>query len=155
MHTFDEALPQVQRAHEHVRDDLRKADTKAQALLSIVAAVLAGVVALSTRSVSPVAMVALWAAAVPVFGAVLVLLSALRPRISQFPTPGTWLHAVYHGPAALLEAASSAAAQTIAADVVLIGGVTVRKYQRISRAVGLLFVGICVLAVALVLAVLT
>ncbi|MFK0243545.1 hypothetical protein ACIQUM_02520 [Amycolatopsis azurea] len=131
MHTFDEALPQVQRAHEHVRDDLRKADTKAQALLSVVAAVLAGVVALTTRSVSPVAMVALWAAAVPVFGAVLVLLSALRPRLSQFPTPGTWL------------------------DVVLIGGVAVRKYQRISRAVGLLFVGICVLAVALVLAVLT
>jgi hypothetical protein len=154
--TFEhDAMPQIQRAHEQARDELRRADTKATTLLSLVGAALAGVVALTTRQVSPAAMIALWLAAAPIFGSVLVLLSAIRPRIAQFPTPGTWLDAVFHGPAALLEASSSAAAEVLAADVVSLGGIAVTKYHRVGRSVSLLFVGLSVLAVALVLAVLT
>jgi hypothetical protein len=154
--TFEhQAIPQIQRAHEQARDELRRAGTKATTLLSLVGAALAGVVALTTRQVSPAALVALWLAAAPIFGSVLVLLSAIRPRLSQFPTPGTWLDAVFHGPAALLEASSSAATQVLAADVVLLGDIAVTKYHRVGRSVSLLFVGLSVLAVALVLAVLT
>jgi hypothetical protein len=43
---------QIQRAHEQARDELRRADTKATTLLSLVGAALAGVVALTTRQVS-------------------------------------------------------------------------------------------------------
>ena len=80
---------------------------------------------------------------------------AIRPRLSQFPTPGTWLDAVFNGPAALLEASCSAAAEVLAADVVLLGGIAVTKYRRVGRSVSLLFVGLSVLSVALVLAALT
>jgi hypothetical protein len=149
------AMPRVVQAHEQARDELRRADTKATTLLSVVGAALAGVVALTTRQqISPAAVVALWAAAVPIFGAVLVLLAAIRPRLGQFPTPGTWLDAVFHGPAVLLETPSAAAA-VLAEDVVLLGGIAVDKYQRVGRSVSLLFVGLSVLGVALVLSVLT
>src|SRR4051794_19262186 len=95
-------VPQhVQQAHDHARDELRKADTKVTTLLSLVGAALAGVVALTTRQVSVPATVALWTAATPIFASVLVLLSALRPRLSN-PTPGTWLDAALNGPATLL-----------------------------------------------------
>jgi Family of unknown function (DUF5706) len=157
MNTFpDYVMPRVQQAHEQARDELRRADTKATTLLSVVGAALAGVVALTTRQqISPAAVAALWSAAVPIFAAVLVLLAAIRPRLGQFPTPGTWLDAVFNGPAALLEARSEAAATVLAADVVLLGGIAVAKYQRVGRSVSLLFVGLSVLAVALVLSVLT
>jgi len=152
---YFDALPRVQQAHEEARDELRRADTKATTLLSLVGAALAGVLALTTRQVSPVATAAIWAAATPIFVSVLVLLSAIRPRLAQFPTPGSWLDAAFNGPGVLLEAESSAAATVLAADVVLLAGVAVTKYQRVSRSVALLVVGLSLLAVALVLAVLT
>jgi hypothetical protein len=155
MTTYMDVLPQVHRQHETARAELAKADTKVTTLLSLVGAALAGVVALTTRNVSVPAMVALWLAVTPVFASVLVLLSAIRPRLSQFPTPGTWLDAAYNGPAVLLEAASVPAAVTLAEDTALIAGIAVRKYRHISRAVGLLVIGLSLLAVALVLAVLT
>jgi hypothetical protein len=149
------AMPQLQQAHEQARDELRRADTKATTLLSLVGAALAGVVALTTRQVSVAALVALWLAFAPIFGSVMVLLSAIRPRLSQFPTPGTWLDAVHNGPAALLEASSHAAMQVLAADTSSLGGLAVSKYRRIVAAVQLLAIGLSTLAVAMVLAVLT
>ena len=86
-------------------------------------------------------------AAAPIFGSMLVLLSAIRPRIAQFPTPGTWPDAVFNGPAALLEASSFAAAEVLAADVVSLGGIAVTKYHRVGRSVSMLFAGLSVLAV--------
>jgi hypothetical protein len=156
LYPLTEYPPRLQVAHEQARDELRRADTKATTLLSVVGAVLAGVVALTTREhVSIPAMAALWAAAVPIFAAVLVLLAAVRPKLAQFPIPGTWLHATYNGPAALLEASSPAAAQALAADVAVLGGIAVGKYRRIGSAVTLLVIGLGVLAVSLVLAVLS
>jgi hypothetical protein len=146
---------QIHRAHEQARDELRRADAKVTTLLPVVGAALGGVVALMTRQVSPAAMIGLWLTAAPMFAAVLVLLSAIRPRLSQFPTPGTWLDAVYSGPAVLLEATSSAARGAMAADITMIGGVAVRKNRQITAAVQLQIVGLCVLAVALVLMALT
>lgn len=93
-------------AHEQAQDELRRADTKATTLLGLVGVGFAGVIALTSRAVSVPAAVAFWFAAVPVLAAVLFLLGAIRPRIGQYPPPGTWLHATYHGPAALLEANS-------------------------------------------------
>ncbi|QFU85728.1 Pycsar system effector family protein [Amycolatopsis sp. YIM 10] len=147
--------PAVQVAHEQARDELRRADTKATALLSVVSLGLAGVVALTTRQTSPATMAALWTAAAPILLAVLTLLAAIRPHITQFPTPGTWLDATFNGPAVLLEAQSSAAAHTLAADTANLGHLAVEKFRRITRAVSLLMVGLCLLTVALVLGGLT
>ncbi|SEF30176.1 hypothetical protein SAMN05421837_10542 [Amycolatopsis pretoriensis] len=146
-------VPQhVQQAHDHARDELRKADTKVTTLLSLVGAALAGVVALTTRQVSVSATVALWTAATPIFASVLVLLSALRPRLSE-PTPGTWLDAALNGPSTLLDAPDAGSAVRVATDAAQIGRTAVCKYRRISRAVVLLVIGLSLLAVALVLAV--
>ncbi|MFE0027081.1 Pycsar system effector family protein [Amycolatopsis sp. NPDC059021] len=148
-------LPQVHRAHEQARDELRRADAKVSTLLTLVGAALAGVVALTTRHVSPVAMFGLWLAAAPVFASVLVLLGAIRPRLSQFPPAGSWLDAAYNGPAVLLEATSVPVSAQLAEHTAVIGEIAVRRYRRVSVAVQLLVVGLSVLAAALVLAVLT
>ncbi|WP_326566923.1 hypothetical protein VSH64_34445 [Amycolatopsis rhabdoformis] len=153
--TTHDVMPQVHRAHEQARDELRRADTKITTLLSLVGAALAGVVALTTRDVSVPATVALWFAATPIFASVLVLLAAVRPRLSQYPAPGSWLDSVYNGPAVLLEASSVVASESLAADASTVGAIAVRKYRQIGNAVALLVMGLCVLAVALVLAVLT
>jgi hypothetical protein len=84
---------------------------------------------------------------------VVILLAAIRPRLSQYPTPGTWLHATHTGPGVLLEAGSHAA-EVLAEDVCLLGQIAVSKYTRVRHAVNLLITGAAVLAVALVLAVL-
>lgn len=150
MGEFVDASPLALRAHEQVRDELRRADTKATTLLSVVGVALAGVVALAKSGMPPAALAALWLAALPIFGAVLVLLATIRPKLSQFPTPGTWLHATYAGPATLLDAGSYAA-EVVAEDVCLLGGIAVEKHTRIKQAVNLLVVGAAALAVALVL----
>ncbi|GAB3479594.1 Pycsar system effector family protein [Amycolatopsis cihanbeyliensis] len=143
----------LEMAHEQARDELRRADTKATTLLSLVGVALAGLIALTTREVSVAAIVALWAAVLPVAVAVLLLLSAVRPRLSQYPPPGTWLHAAYEGPTALLEATSEAAQAQVAEHVCQLGSVAVEKYRRVSRAISALTCGLSVLLAALVLAV--
>lgn len=150
---FADAPPVVLRAHEQVRDELRRTDTKATTLLSVVGVALAGVVALGRAGMPVPALAALWLAALPIFGAVLVLLATIRPHLSQFPTPGTWLDATMHGPGVLLEAGSYAA-EVAANDVCLLGQLAVAKHTRVKHAVNLLIVGGAALAVALVLSVL-
>ncbi|HVV10549.1 Pycsar system effector family protein [Amycolatopsis sp.] len=150
---FVDAPPVVLRAHEQVRDELRRADTKATTLLSVVGVALAGVIALGKAGMPAPALAALWLAALPIFGAVLVLLATIRPKLSQFPTPGSWLDATLHGPGVLLEAGSYAA-EVAANDVCLLGHLAVAKHTRVKHAVNLLIVGGTVLAVALVLSVL-
>jgi hypothetical protein len=143
----------VLRAHEQVRDELRRADTKAATLLSVVGVALAGVVALGQTGMPIPALAAFWLAALPIFAAVLVLLATIRPRLSQYPSPGTWLHATYAGPAVLLDAGSYAAS-AVAEDVCSLGEVAVHKYARVRAAVNLLIIGGACLFVALVLSVL-
>ncbi|WP_233225782.1 Pycsar system effector family protein [Amycolatopsis sp. CA-126428] len=150
-----EVPPHIKGAHEHARDELRRADTKAQILLSLVGAALAGVVALTTRAVSIPTAAALWLAAVPIFAAVLLLLSALRPRLTEDPIPGTWMDAALNGPAALLHADVTESADRIADDTARLGRIALCKYRRTATAVRLLKAGLCLAPVALLLAVTT
>src|SRR5436305_94216 len=92
----------VVRAHGQARDGLGRADGKATTLLSVVGVALAGVVALAKDAMTVPATAALWVAALPIFGAVLVLLRTIRPKLAQYPIAGTWLHAAFHGPGGLL-----------------------------------------------------
>ena len=119
----------------------------------MVGVALAGVVALAKAGMPVPALAALWLSALPIFGAVLVLLATIRPKLSQFPTPGSWLDATLHGPSVLLEAGSYAA-EAAAQDVCLLGQLAVDKHTSVKHAVNLLIVGAGALAVALVLSVL-
>ncbi|WP_326944522.1 hypothetical protein OG439_32550 [Amycolatopsis sp. NBC_01307] len=139
-------------AHDQVRDEIRRADTKAQILLSLVGAALAGVIALSPRATSVPAAVALGLTAVPIFAAVLVLLSALRARIHNDPVPGTWLDAARNGPDVLLTADVTTSAARIADDVAVLGRIAVGKYGRTNTAIRLLTTGLFLAPVALLLA---
>jgi hypothetical protein len=148
-----DAPPVVLRAHEQVRDEIKRADTKATTLLSLPGLVLAGVVALAKAGLPVPALVFLWLGALPVFWSVLVLLATIRPRLGQYPTPGTWLHATAYGPQALLDAGTYAG-RAAAEDVCVLGAIAVDKYRRVQSAINLLIIGAAVLAVALALAVL-
>jgi hypothetical protein len=66
-------------ARHQVRDELRRADSKATTLLSLVGATLAGIIALTGRSLPPVATLALWTSALPIGLSVLLLLAAIHP----------------------------------------------------------------------------
>ena len=145
----------IRDAHDQARDELRRADTKAQILLSLVGAALAGVIALTTRAVSIPTAAALWLAAVPIFAAVLMLLSALRPRLPKDPIPGTWLDAAVNGPAVLLDAEGVESAARVADDAARLGRIALCKYRRTATAVRLLKAGLCLAPVALLLAVTT
>jgi hypothetical protein len=142
-------------AHEHVREELKRADNKATTLLSLVGAALAGIVALTGRPVDPAAAIALWTSAAPILASVVLLIVAIHPRLTRHPVPGTWLHAATSAPAAVLDACQSDPdpAGSLARDLCVLGRVTRGKYRNIQAAVMLLVVGLVVLALALVLAV--
>ncbi|MFI9449208.1 Pycsar system effector family protein [Amycolatopsis sp. NPDC052450] len=150
----DAAGPQVLRVLDTVRDEMRRADTKAQMLLSLVGAALAGMIALTSRNMSAVAQVTTWLAAAPMFTSVLLLLSAIRPRLPK-PTPGSWLHTVHNGPEKLLALDEDVAARHLADDIVVIGSIARTKYRCISRAIVLLIIGLSALGLSLVLQALT
>ena len=79
----DQVVARIDKAQADVADQLRRADTKAATLLPLFGGFLAGVVALTTRSLPTAAEVVLWLAAAPMALSVLLLLSAVRPRISK------------------------------------------------------------------------
>jgi hypothetical protein len=142
-------------AHSQAREEIARADTKATTLLSLVGAALAGVVALTTRSVPVPAAVALWCSVAPILASVLVLLSAIRPRLNAYPVVGTWLHAAQVGASALLESYQDDRESTVSAahDVCVLARIARAKYVRIQHAVSLLVGGLAALVVALVLSV--
>jgi hypothetical protein len=142
-------------AHGQVREEIQRADAKATTLLSLVGAALAGVIALSTRTVPVPAAVALWCSVAPILSSVLVLLSAIRPRLNTDPVAGTWLHAAQVGASALLESYQDDGESTVSAahDVCVLARIARAKYVRIQHAVALLVVGLAALTVALVLSV--
>ncbi|PXY23889.1 hypothetical protein BAY59_29185 [Prauserella coralliicola] len=120
--------------------------------MSLIGATLAGIVALTGRPLPLAALVTLWLAAAPIAGAVLVLLSAIRPRLGD-SAPGTWLHAAAHGPSSLVEACDCDPVRVAAEHVAALAAVAVVKYRRISAAVSLLVCGLVLLALAGLLAV--
>lgn len=141
---------------EQVRDELRRADVKATTLLSLVAAALAWVIALTGRPLPTPAHVALWVSAAPILASVL-LLAAIRPRLTDQPARGSWLHAVQTGPASLLDtyARTEESALAAAHDVCDLAAIAHAKYRHIQTSLTALVIGIGVLTVALVLSVIT
>jgi hypothetical protein len=136
-------------ARDQVRDELRRADSKATTLLSLVGAALAGVIALTGRGLPLVATVALWASAVPIGLSVLLLLAAIRPNLNG-AAPGSWLHSLTCEPFELLKYYKTAHPVDIVHDVRSLAHIACRKFVRIRRAVNLLVLGLVVLAFALV-----
>ena len=144
-------------ARDQVRDELRRADTKATTLLSLVGVALAGVGVLVTKAPPVAASVTLWVALAPILWAVLLLLSAIRPRLGGGnPVAGSWLFAATHGPESLLASygdGEQASATVTAADVCALALIARTKYRRVRSAVDLVAVGVCLLVAALVLSV--
>jgi hypothetical protein len=136
-------------AREQVRDELRRADSKATTLLSLVGAALAGIIALTGRSLPPVATVALWSSAVPIGLSVLLLLAAIRPKLNGAPR-GSWLSSLTSDPHELLKYYRTAHPVEVVYDVQSLARIACRKFIRIRRAVNLLVLGLVVLAAALV-----
>jgi pycsar effector protein len=147
-------------AHDHARDELRRADGKATSLLSVVGAALAGVIALTGRPMPVVAVIALWVAAVPILVSVVTLLSVIRPSLHGAPAQGSWLYAAGRPPATVLKAytgSDGCQPELIAAlDLSELAAIARDKFQRIARAVrlltrGLLLVVLVILVVSVAL----
>ncbi|WP_037347928.1 Pycsar system effector family protein [Sciscionella sediminilitoris] len=137
-------------AHEQARDELRRADTKATTLLSLIGASLAGVIALSRAHMPGAASVLLWCAAVPIAGAVVVLLLAIRPRLSA-GSKGSWLHAIAADTTAVLAVEDEATHRRYLAEHTRdLAGIALAKFGRIRTAIRLLLAGLAVLAAALI-----
>jgi hypothetical protein len=137
-------------AGDQVQDALRRADTKATTLLSLVGAAMAGVIALGNRDVSGAGAALMWLSLAPIFASV-VLLTAIRPRLNRHPIRGTWLYAAQVGPATLLETygETDVDAVSTATHVCTLARIARGKYRRIAVAVALLLAGLVVLMVSL------
>lgn len=132
-----------------VLDALRRADTKATTLLSLVGAAMAGVIALANRDITGEDAVLLWTSLVPIFTSVVLLLTAIRPRINRHPVPGSWLYAARVGPATLLETYGEADSMLTADEVCILARIAQAKFRRVALAVALLLVGLATLMVSL------
>jgi hypothetical protein len=101
-------------------DEIRRADTKAAMLLTLVTAVLAGLVAVSgqlPRVAWPVTTLAVVVLAL-LGTALAFLLGALRPRMPhRDPVPGTWLHAATADAVMLLDGIDDTASDRTAAEL--------------------------------------
>lgn len=133
-----------------VRDELRRADAKATALVSLVGALFAGEIALTSSGLVPAAQWLMWLASTPIAGSVVLLLVTIRPYLGK-GEPGSFLHAARSTPAEMVELAADrdTTPERLALTWVTVSQIARRKYQRIRAAVQLLLVGIGVLLVAL------
>lgn len=137
-----------------VQDELRRADTKATALLGMFGAALAGALALTRTGPSPVATVLLYLAVAPIAAAVVQLLLALRPRIGGTAGFTRWAHMV-NDPTALLTDLSLPTRYTTRVAALLLtdlSALAVTKYRLIRHAVHLLLAGLALLALAVLTA---
>lgn len=147
----DQVTARIDKAQADVADQLRRADTKAATLLPLFGGFLAGVVALTTRSLPVAAEAVLWLAAAPMAFSVLLLLSAVRPRISKGARYGFAHFAGYvERPSELLEQFENETSPTVlAVDVCRLSVIAQAKYANVRRAVDLLMAGLLLLGVAL------
>ncbi|WNV83243.1 Pycsar system effector family protein [Umezawaea sp. Da 62-37] len=133
-----------------VRDELRKADTKAFGLLALFGATLAGVLALTRTDVSTAAVVLLYLAAVPIGTALVALLLTVRPNLAG--TNGFLRWAAYHRePTTVVADIADATVHlphALAEELVHLSVLAVTKYQRIRHAVHLLLLGLALLGLA-------
>jgi hypothetical protein len=137
-----------------VRDELRKADSKALGLLALFGAAMAGVVALTRTEMSTAAAVLLHLAALPIGAALVALLLTVRPNLTG--TNGFLRWAAYHyEPTAVvtdLDTQPPATPTALATELVHISVLAVAKYRRIRLAVHLLLAGLVLLALAVLVA---
>jgi pycsar effector protein len=137
-----------------VRDELRKADTKALGLLALFGAALAGVIALTRTQVSTPAAVLLHLAALPIGAALVALLLTVRPNLSG--TTGFLRWATYRRqPTAVLAdlaATPGPVPAVLAAELVHLSVLALGKHQRVRLAVVLLLAGLALLGLAVLVA---
>jgi hypothetical protein len=137
-----------------VRDELRKADTKALGLLALFGATLAGVIALTRTQVSTPAAVLLHLAALPIGAALVALLLTVRPDLSGCTGFLRWA-AYRRNPAAVvadLDAESGPVPVVLAVELVHLSVLALGKHQRVRLAVVLLLAGLALLGLAVLLA---
>jgi hypothetical protein len=153
------AVPAVAERIEKGRTDvtlqLQRADTKAQSLLGLVVGVLAGTVGLTRTGVSPAALVLLCLAALPTAAAVVFLLWVIRPHLGGAHAGFTrWAHFVGESEALLadLDRPTQQTAGHAAHELAVLSHLAVTKYERITRAVYLLLLGLALALLALFLA---
>jgi pycsar effector protein len=137
-------------ARDQVLDELRRADTKATTLLSLVGAAMAGVIALANQHLAVVAAVLLWVSLAPIFASVVLLLLAIRPRLNRNPVPGSWLYAAHVEPDTLMAAYGDDHPTVVAGEVCILARVARTKYLRIRTALVLLLTGLVALVVSLI-----
>lgn len=139
-------------ADRNARTEAQRADSKATTLLSLTTAALAGVVALAAHQMPGPAAVLLWGSTLPIGGAVLLCLSAIRPRFGHGPAPaGSWLDAARCGPRQMLATWQRDAAESVtdaAQDVCVISRIALDKYRRVRWATTLLLVALLDLGAA-------
>jgi hypothetical protein len=134
-------------------DELRRADTKATTLLSLVGATLAGTIALSNRAMPPAAAIVLWSAMAPIGVSVVFLLGSIRPHLARRAVPGTWLYAAEVGPSTLAESCGLTGNVTAtASEVCEVSRLARKKFRHIGYAVMLLGCGLAALALSLFVA---
>lgn len=148
-----EVEARLESAHTDVAAQIVRADAKAGMLLPLFGGALAGLVALTTRSLPPVAEVFLWLAAAPALVAVLLLLSVVRPRFGRDEDYGfLFLARFAEKPSALLGAlASQPGDVAVAVDAVRLAVLARVKYRRVRAAVDTLTVSLLLVAVSLAL----
>lgn len=148
-----ETTERINDAIGQVRDELRRADAKATALVSMVGAVFAGGIALTRSGLPPAAQVLLWLASVPIAASAVLLLATILPFLGC-GEPGSFLHAARSTPNELVELAADGEStpQRLAVTWVTVSQIARRKYRRIRASVQLLLAGIGVLLLALAVA---
>lgn len=140
---------------QNVQDQLRRADTKAQALLGLTVGVLAGVAGFTRTGVSPAALVLLCLAALPTAAAVAFLLLVIRPHLGGAHAGFVRWALFTDNPTALLEDLDRPAKQTLgdaAHELATLSRLAMGKYERIAIAVYLLLAGLALAVPALFLA---
>lgn len=135
-------------AADQVQDALRRADTKATTLLSLVGVAMAGVIALANRDVPGPGPVLVWLSLAPIFASVVLLLLTVLPRLNRNPVPGTWLHAAQVDAVTLLAAYGETDAESAASQVCVLARRARTKYLRVAWAIGLLVAGLVTLVTA-------
>lgn len=137
--------------HAVVQDELRRADTKATTLVTLVGVMFAGLIALAGRETRAITAVLVWSAMAPVLASIVGLLHTLRARLNSDPTPGSWLYAAAVGPATLHTTLSARDTVAAATEICAIARLARRKYQHINVAIALVLTGLALLASALLI----
>lgn len=156
--TTTELADDLVRTRDQILDELRRADTKATTLLSLVGAAMAGVIALANRDVTGPGVVLLWSSLAPIYVSVMLLLSVIRPRLNREPAMGSWLYAARVGPSTLVDTHRhpvEGRATSVASEVCTLARIARSKYRRITAAVILLVAGVTMMVLSLVVMVVT